>query len=563
VRRDLSILCAVALAAFVLALGRGAVTDADEAYYAEAAREMVESGDWTTPTFNYEPRFQKPILYYWLAAAAYEVGGVSAFAARLPSALSGLGLVAVAWLVGRRWINARTGLLAGLVTASNFGYVFMARAALPDLPLAFFVTLATWSGCEWLAVGTRTLPADESAGDPRRARGWLLLASAAMALGFLMKGPVAVILPVGVVVIVGAALWWADGRRPRMAWFDPLVAVALFVALAAPWFVAMVDVHGTGYLERFFVGENVERFATERYNDPRPFWYYVPILLGGLLPWTGVLVLWLPRTRRVLTGTSRITAVEWTLIAWAVVPLVFYSISIGKQPRYVLPCLPPLAVLVAATIDKRLAALGDRPVDRGLAWAATLGGVVILLAAALVFRARPLLFALNPVTGDVALIVLVLAGAALVAAAWLQPSVRLSWWITGTALAAFLSLHVSVNDAAGVAPVERMGALVAQHVPPGARLGTHRVFVRNLIFYTGRRTEDLSSLDALVDFLASPQPAYAVVRAGHLRELERDRGVRPVVVAGVRHFDPALVRLGTLLRPNPARHVDEVLLVRN
>src|SRR5687768_16517743 len=140
---------------------------------------MVESGDWLTPYFNYEQRWQKPILYYWLTAATYLIAGPTEWGARFWSALSGLGLVLITWAAARR--SARRGdddvhgggvdsaaWLAGAIVATCYGYFAMARLALPDLPLAFFITLGIWAALER----------------------WWILAGLAAALGFLMKGPV-------------------------------------------------------------------------------------------------------------------------------------------------------------------------------------------------------------------------------------------------------------------------------------------------------------------------------------------------------------------------------------
>ena len=135
----------LAALSFFAGLGRGAIGDNDEAFYAESAREMVESGDWITPRFNYEPRFQKPALYYWVTAALFSATGPSEFAARLFAALSGVGLVLVTTACGRRWYDESVGLLAGAIAATSFGYFALARMSLPDLPLAFFITVSIWA----------------------------------------------------------------------------------------------------------------------------------------------------------------------------------------------------------------------------------------------------------------------------------------------------------------------------------------------------------------------------------------------------------------------------------
>jgi 4-amino-4-deoxy-L-arabinose transferase-like glycosyltransferase len=123
---------------FFLGLGRPAISDSDEAFYAEASREMVESRDWLTPHFNYEDRWQKPVLYYWLTAAAYLAGGVNEFTARWWSALSGVGLVLLTWAAARRMtMRGDAAWLAGAIVATCYGCFAMARLALPDLPLAF------------------------------------------------------------------------------------------------------------------------------------------------------------------------------------------------------------------------------------------------------------------------------------------------------------------------------------------------------------------------------------------------------------------------------------------
>ncbi len=181
------------------------MTDSDEAFYAEAAREMVESGDWLTPYYDYEPRFQKPILYYWLTAATFVVTGPGEAPARLWSALSGVALVFVTAGLARRWYDDDTALLAGAVVATSFGYVALGRMSLPDLPLALFVTATI--GAALVAIGDRV----------PRPRGWLVGAAVAAALGFLMKGPLAVVLPVIVVAPIVAIERRASRLAVRMA----------------------------------------------------------------------------------------------------------------------------------------------------------------------------------------------------------------------------------------------------------------------------------------------------------------------------------------------------------
>jgi 4-amino-4-deoxy-L-arabinose transferase-like glycosyltransferase len=560
VARHVALLLLVAFLTFFAGLGRAAIGDSDEAFYAEASREMVESGDWLTPYYNYELRFQKPILYYWLVAATYTVAGVDAASARFPAAAAGLLLVLVAYTVGRRWYDAEVGLVAGLVTATSFGYYFVGRLALPDLPLALFIVVATWGVIESMA--------DAAAGRQPAARWWLLAAAAAAGLGFLTKGPVAVALP----ALVAAPLLARDvaGRRREgrrwLPWstIDVVAATALFLLIAMPWYLAMAATHGVEYLHRFFVGENLDRFATDRYNEPRSVLFYVPVVFGGLMPWSPFALLWIPRVASAVRRRLTLEAVDWRLVSWALLPLLFYSVSIGKQPRYVLPILPPLAVLLAASVVSRLrAARCNGQPARGLAWMATLAAVVILLLGLLLQRAKPLLFALDPSTSDVATGVVLFAGLLVLVAAWVDRQRHLVTALTGAAMAVLLALHYSVYSAAGLEPVQRVAALHATHAGGVAQSGTYRVFVRNLVFYTGLKQTDLTEPADLAAFLASPDPVLVVTGRDELEDVEATFGVRARRLGEVLYFNPSAVRVRTLLWPDPENDLETVVLVTN
>src|SRR5688500_1495385 len=184
---------------------------------------MVASGDWLTPYYNYEPRFQKPVLYYWLTAATYLVFGPTEFGARLWSAMAGLGLVMVTAACGRRWYDESTGLLAGAIVATNFGYFTIARMALPDLPLTFCITLAIWAAL------VSTLESERS---PRK---FVLLAALGLGLGFLMKGPVGLIIPALVIVPLLAI----ERRSIALTPSDIVLGFLVMLGIALPWYLLM------------------------------------------------------------------------------------------------------------------------------------------------------------------------------------------------------------------------------------------------------------------------------------------------------------------------------------
>jgi len=522
---------------FFLGLGRQAITDSDEAFYAESAREMVESGDWITPRFNYTDRWQKPVLYYWLTAATYGATGPTEAAARWWSALSGVGLVLLTWIAARRMTGRdEDAWLAGGITATCYGAFAMARLALPDLPLACLVTLTIWTSLE---------------------QRWAL-AGAAAGLGFLMKGPVAVAVP----ALVLLPIWWREHRRLPMPPRQLAAALLVFALVGLPWYVAMTARHGLAYLDSFFVADNFARFATDRFNEPRPIWFYLPILLGGLLPWSVYLVLPLKSAVAVLQRRRGLTADEWRLLLWALVPLLFFTISVGKQPRYILPVLPPVAILLARAIGRRVreSEAGGRP---GLA-AATWGTAALLgVLAVLLVRARPLFIAAHPWLTSVGI-----AAVAAAAGAFVWIAVSRHWRRlpgVGVACAAVVLLSVQFGALAGVRPepVEQMAALVATHRTAGEPVGAYQVLVRNLVFYTRVQQAELFDESVALDFLRSSDRVLLVVRAVDLPRLEAVSGMTTRRLGEIRYLDTANIRLRTLIAPLPEQDVERVLLVAN
>jgi 4-amino-4-deoxy-L-arabinose transferase-like glycosyltransferase len=523
---------------FFLGLGRPAVSDSDEGFYAEAAREMVEGGDWLTPHFNYEERWQKPVLYYWLAAATYAVAGPSEWAARWWSALSGLGLVLLTWAATRR-VTARddAAWLAGAIVATSYGYFALARLALPDLPLTFFITLTIWSALE---------------------RRWIVTGIAA-GLGFLMKGPVALVVP----AIVLAPIWWRERRVATIRARDLATAAAVCALIGLPWYGAMALRHGAEYLQGFFVGDNLERFATDRFNEPRAIWFYLPILIGGMLPWSLYLVTLPWRSAISVARRQRqLTDAEWRLLLWAFVPLLFFTISIGKQPRYILPVLPPLAILLARSITTRTEKVGaaDQP---GIA-VATWGTAALYAALAiLLYRATPLFITASPMLTSIGV---ALIAASALALAWIAASRQ---WrrlpAIATICAAVLLLSMQFGALAGTRPeaVEEMAALLRAHRTSVEPVGTYQVFVRNLVFYTRFKQMDLFDEGLALDFLKSPERVLLVVRAADLPRLEAISGVTARPLGRVQYLDTVNVRLRTLVSPIPDQDLETVLLVAN
>jgi 4-amino-4-deoxy-L-arabinose transferase-like glycosyltransferase len=539
---------------FFAGLGRGAITDADEAFYAEASREMVESGDWITPHYNYETRFQKPILYYWFTSATYLITGPTEFGARLWAALAGIGLVLVTAAAGRRWYDETTGLLAGAIVATNFGYFSIGRMALPDLPLTFCITLAIWAAL------VSTL---EQERNPRK---FVILAAVGLGLGFLMKGPVGFILPLLVIIPV----LMIERRSIALEPSDIVIGFLIMIAIAFPWYLVMWFLHGNAYLQSFFVGDNFERFATDRFNDPRPWWFYLPVVAGGLLPWTPLALTWIGPITQFLRGRKSIGTIDLRLLMWAVLPLLFYSISVGKQPRYVLPVLPPLALLLASSIVERTQEWrgfdGVRSMPRRalpVVVGSLLSGLFFMVLAVLLYRAQPLLINVAPAYTAVAAGMVAIAGALVILVAvsgnWRSAPVVI-------ALAAALTLPVvqyGALSSGGDDTVRQMARLVQNNRDADEQVGTFGVFVRNLVFYSGIKTTDLIGDEQALNFLRQTERALMVAPVDQIDRLEREHGLRVQRIAELQYFNEAGIRVRTLLWPDPARDLTRVVLVSN
>lgn len=312
----------------------------DEGRYAEIPREMVVSGDWTTPRLNDLKYFEKPPLQYWATAVAYEVFGEHQWTSRIWPALTGFAGILLAWFAGTRLFGREAGIYAALLLGSSLLYAMMAHVNTLDMGVTFFISLGIFS----------LLLAQKEEQVAQR-RNWMLLAWAGLALAMLSKGLMGFILP-------GAALFlYSVFNRDitiwkRMHWFSGLL---LFFLIAAPWFVLVIKANPE-FFQRFFIYEHFERFTTKVHGRFQPWYYFVPVLLLGMLPWTVLMLDTLLRTWRDSVQKVKAFSPERFLLVWAVFVYLFFSISDSKLPSYLLPMFPALALLMG----KQLAGMNAR-----------------------------------------------------------------------------------------------------------------------------------------------------------------------------------------------------------
>jgi 4-amino-4-deoxy-L-arabinose transferase-like glycosyltransferase len=345
---------------FFYGLGSFGLLGADEPRYAQVAREMLQRHDWITPTLQGKPWLEKPPLYYWQAMASYSVArallpansvrrallpapdqnndGVSDKTARLPAAVDAALMIAAIYFFLRRFRRGSEE-DGALITAGSAAIIGFSRAAATDMPLAATFTIALLGWYAWHESGKRI---------------YLAAFYIFLALGTLAKGPVAPALAAIVVLIF--VVIKRDWRAAfRTLWVPDIL---LFLAVALPWYVA-VQVRNPEFFHVFILEHNLARFSQDVYHHRQPFWFYFPILLLSLMPWTLWFILAVVERVHLLwsEGKSAFAAAEdsWQLflLIWLLVPMVFFSASQSKLPGYILPAIPAGALLVSEYLAAR------------------------------------------------------------------------------------------------------------------------------------------------------------------------------------------------------------------
>lgn len=467
-------------------LGRLGLVGPDEPRYAKVAKEMVASGDFVTPRLNGQPWFEKPILYYWVAALGFKVLGVSEFAARLPSALAGLlGCLTVFW-IGTHWRSRQTGFIAALVLASAPMYFSLARAASTDMLLT--ASLAAAMACFYVALAGDS--AKKQAAD-RRANTPLVLGFYAFsALAILAKGPVGIVLP-GFILAIFIGI---TGQRGLLRRLRLLEGAVLCACIALPWYLLCYRANGWPFVQEFLLSHNLARFVTERFQHVQPFWFYVPVVLAGFFPWSFQLFSAAWHFMRRDWKASRDDH-ELFLWIWALVPFLFFSLSQSKLPGYALPMLPALALIVArewerlwepATVQTHRSILLFQP------------GFIFLLGLALPFFVGKLNIELSPFLVPLTTLLCGIGGYGLLLALKGQTRTLFGLYLTGVGLMVVLILHSIVPRLDPQESARHLATVLKQQSFAGEPIFLYRLSRRleyGLNFYLDTATHIIYSED--------------------------------------------------------------------
>ncbi len=479
----LAVLLGASLLLLLWQLGAYGLIDVDEGRYAEVPREMLVTGDWLTPRLNFVNFFDKPPLLYWGIAATYAIVGVSEWAARFVPALSALLGIIAAYALGRRMFGLRAGFLSGIILLTCLMWTVMARVVLTDMVVSslVFCALATW----WLAI---------SESDARRRTGFLALFWICLGLGMLAKGPVAPVLCGGAVFFyLLICKRWRDLKKMGWMWGLPL-----FIAVAAPWYLAIAARHPE-FNNAFWFEQNFARFTgaiskVDHSEGPLFLLQYLPLVI---FPWS---VFALPalffgwkRLWPVRSETQR--AAIFLLCAFAFV-MLFFSASESKLITYILPVVPPLAIGLAAYFDRLLNA------PKLTTFAGICGGIfaaILLIGGSVAWFVAPA--KLDPIGANdfishVAALALFWWGMAL---AWAVGKRNIGVLFGATAGGYALCFLVGMTLVAEIAPGITTAPLVAQ-IKPGIGRDTEILaigFSQSLPFYTGKRMRVMGTPDEL------------------------------------------------------------------
>jgi 4-amino-4-deoxy-L-arabinose transferase-like glycosyltransferase len=330
---------------FFFRLGSTGLIDVDEPRYAEAGREMLESGNWIVPYFNYHIRFDKPVFYYWLEAVSMKIFGVNEFAARLPSVLSALLCAYFVFYILKTFYGNVSGMLGALILMSCFEFSSLSRFSVTDMTFSSFITcslICFFLGYNQLSASHRFFKLQISEFSL-----WYILAFVFLGLAFLTKGPVSVV----IFIMVTIPFFWWIGKleyfyRSHSFWIGAFV----FFLLALPWYVAVHIATSGEFTKVFFGFHNINRYTDVVSGHRGSVFYFFPVVLIGMLPWT----FFLPQAINNIFGKklkslliSTASQLPWFCLWWFIIIFLFFSFSKTKLLTYILPLFPPLAVVVS------------------------------------------------------------------------------------------------------------------------------------------------------------------------------------------------------------------------
>lgn len=310
-------------------LGSFTLFDVDEAVFSVATKEMIESGDWITPTYNGENRYDKPILFYWLIAASYKVFGINEFGARFPSAFASTLLIIAIFFFIKYVQDDKNAFLSAIVSVLSIYFLVYSHAAVTDMTLTFLISLSLFSFYLWIH-------GDKKSRATNKMYEYGFYCFSALAL--LTKGLVGLVFPFGIATVY---MIIRDGWKGFKRIFS-LKGIILFLIISLPWYITQITINGQEFFDQFFMKHHLKRYIGVISGHKGPIYYYIPVLFIGLFPWIAFLPAGIKNT---LKQKDRLQIFTLT---WLTFIFLFFSFSTTKLPNYILPALPAISLLIAS-----------------------------------------------------------------------------------------------------------------------------------------------------------------------------------------------------------------------
>ncbi len=478
---------------YFLNLDANSLWDTKESYVAETPREMLESGDLSAPMFNYRPRTVKPPLGYWVVALSYRLFGIGEFAVRLPAALAAAATVLLVWRIARLFFSPWAALAAAAMAATTPRFYIIARKDPVDAMLLFWLVAS--AGCLLRSERERSLGA------------WLL-AWLCAGLGFLTKGPIALLIP-GASWL--AAHLWARGPRIRPG--RVLLAAAAFAAAVAPWYLWTYGRHGTLYITGFFLQDNLGRYLSQSFGPARGPLYYAAVFAVDFFPWSlaaaaAAVDLW--RRRRMIAQHR--TFADAFLVIWPLFVFLFFSLSRNKQEYYILPMYPILSVWIAGAAERGMRAAESRAA-KTWGWALMAASLSLLGLGIAVPLAWPSVMPVVTVSLLLPPVLVLLLGsiAPAIAAIRGRPLAGIFGLAVPTYLLVLLLSWIYLPALEAFHPVKALCAAIAAQAGPADEVGYYREAFPSMVFYLRRPIFEELDEESMVRRLQGPARVFCIM----------------------------------------------------
>jgi 4-amino-4-deoxy-L-arabinose transferase-like glycosyltransferase len=587
-RYALILILALAIAPYFIKLGASSLWDANEAFYAETPREMLEASDYLNPSFNYQPRFNKPPLCYWVVAASYKLFGVSESAERWALAFGALVMIATAFLLGRAAYSTEAGLIAAIALASMPRFLMFSRRIMIDVYIAMFMSLTLL----FFMLAEKYV---------QRRRLFLTLMYISVGLGMMTKGPVGAALPAVAFIVYLAASRQLKKLREMML----LTGAFIVAAIVLPWYLAVYSQHGWVYIETFLLQDNLSRYTQPVWGPRRGPFFYLPVMLGDLFPWSlflffAILAAMSPAMMRIkrrlikqrpssnraddrerlaqkspanatpsppdaqspaisqpLQTAFPINAQTLLLLIWIAVIVIFYSLSSNKEDLYISPVYAAAAAIIGILLARFI--FEETSPQTKLRWlTVTLGLLEILLGAAVVYLFGPAAQTYT-LSGARSIGLLAAIGGLL---AIIMGLMKKPFASIASVAVVFIACHYifvlqTLPDFERYKPARALSEIIKDEADDQAMVGYYRVALPSMVFYLRRQIFEYYRPEELVEAFASNKKVFCILSA---EEYEAIKSLLPIETRILASRPVFRVKLKGIL---DRRELPQVVLISN